>query len=73
MKLSGQISIDLPVGDYFTTADHRQQLEDILSYIRKVYPDASLAIRERRERRTMHLSSAAPRAATGALNLYAED
>ena len=47
MKLCGQISIDLPAGDYFTLADHRRRLEDILNYIRDTYPDATLAVRER--------------------------
>jgi len=73
MKLSGQISIDLPVGDYFATADHRKRLDDILAYIRSIYPDATLAVRERRERRALRLAPAAPRAATGALNPYIED
>jgi hypothetical protein len=73
MKLCGQISIELPAGDYFTIAEHRRRLEDILDYIRGLYPDATLAVRERRERRALQLAPAAPRAATGALNRYAED
>jgi len=73
MKLCGQISIELPAGDYFTTAEHRRRLEEILHYIRDLYPDATLAVRERRERRALQLAPAAPRAATGALNRYAED
>jgi len=50
-----------------------RRLEEILDYIRDLYPDATLAVRERRERRALQLAPAAPRAATGALNRYAED
>ena len=73
MKLRGQISIEFPAEDYFAIADHKRRLEDILSYIRDSYPEATLALRERRERRALSLSHAQPRAATGALNRYAQD
>lgn len=73
MKLRGQILIEFPAEDYFAIADHKKRLEDILSYIRKSYPEATLALRERRERRALSLSHAPPRAATGALNPYAQD
>ena len=73
MKLRGQISIEFPAGDYFAIADHKKRLDDILSYIRNTYPEATLALRERRERRALSLSHAAPRAATGALSPYAQD
>ena len=73
MKLCGQISIELPAGDYFSAAEHRKRLEDILSYIRDSYPEATLSVRKRRERRALQLTPAAPRASTGALNSYAQD
>jgi hypothetical protein len=73
MKLCGQISIEFPAADYFTAAEHKKRLEDILRYIRDSYPEATLAVRERRERRAMNLPPAAPRASTGALNSYASD
>jgi len=73
MKYCGQISIELPAGDYFTTADHRRRLEEILAYIRTSYPEATLALRERRERRALMLAPAEPKAPTGALNRYAGD
>lgn len=73
MKLCGQISIELPVGDYFAAADHKKRLEEILDYIRSHYPGATLEVRERRERKAMQLTPARPRSATGALNRYAED
>ena len=72
MKLCGQISIDLPVGDYFTTADHKRRLEEILGFVRSHYPEATLEVRERRERKPLQLTQAAPRSWTGALNLYAD-
>ena len=73
MKLRGQISVEFPADDYFAFADHKRRLEDILSYIRNSYPDATLALRERRQRRDLSLSHAAPRSVTGALNAYAQD
>ena len=51
MKLWGQISIELNVGDYVEAAEHQRRLEAILTQVRAVYPDATLAMRERRERR----------------------
>jgi hypothetical protein len=73
MKFCGQISIEFPATDYFTIAEHRRRLEDILGYIRLSYPDAALAVKERRERKALYLTPAAPRAATGALNSYPQD
>lgn len=73
MKLSGLISIDLPRCDVLTASDHRGHLEDILGYIRDTYPEATLVVRERRERRAAVPAAPAPRAQTGALNQYAED
>ncbi|MCR5880295.1 hypothetical protein [Phenylobacterium sp. J367] len=49
MKLSGQISVELNVADYVEAADHQQRLERILERIRDIYPDATLAMRERRQ------------------------
>ncbi|MBA4014098.1 MAG: hypothetical protein C0481_19725 [Phenylobacterium sp.] len=51
MKLWGQISIELNVGDYVEAAEHQRRLEAILEQARAVYPEATLAMRERRERR----------------------
>jgi hypothetical protein len=73
MRYCGQISIEFPAEDYFSLADHRERLEDILAYIRTRYPDASLALRERRNRRALPNHHAQPRAMTGALNQYAQD
>ena len=73
MRLCGQISIDLPPGDYFDALEHRKRLQEILAYIRDAYPQATLSVRERRERKEMMLTPAAPRSATGALNHYAAE
>jgi hypothetical protein len=73
MKLSGQILIDLPAGDYLAIADHRKRLEDILAFIRDSYPGATLVLKEKRQRTPMSLELAPPRAPTGALNAYAAE
>jgi hypothetical protein len=62
MKLSGQISIELTVDDFVAAADHQRRLEGLLTLIRATYPGATLAMRERRERKDMTLARAAPRA-----------
>ena len=73
MKLCGQISVELNVGDYIEAAVHQKQLEDILQLVRNAYPDATLEMRERRERKAMPGTRAAHRlVATGALNRYAD-
>lgn len=58
MKLCGQISVELNVGDYVEAADHQKRLEDILRQVRAAYPDATLSMRERRERKTLALTRA---------------
>ncbi len=74
MKLCGQISVELTVGDYIEAADHQKRLEDILRLVRDAYPEAKLAMRERRQRKSQPLARATPRSAvTGALNRYLED
>ena len=73
MKLCGQISVELSVGDYIEAADHQKRLEDILKLVRDAYPGATLAMRERRQRKAVPVSRAAPRgAATGALSRYSD-
>jgi len=73
VKLWGQISIELNVDDYVEAADHQRRLEDILQQVRAAYPEAKLAMRERRERRaTPTVRPLPPGVGTGRLNLYAE-
>ena len=60
MKLCGQISVELNVGDYVEAADHQKRLEDILRQVRDAYPDATLSMRERRERKALALTRAVP-------------
>ena len=55
MKLCGQISIELTVDDFVAAADHQRRLEQLLADIRQTYPEATLALRERRERRALAL------------------
>ena len=67
MKLSGQISIELTVDDFVAAADHQRRLEGLLTLIRDSYPDATLAMRERRERKALALAPAATRLAGSAV------
>jgi len=73
MKLCGQISVELNVGDYIEAADHQRRLEEILRQVRSAYPDATLAMRERRERKATPLARAPMAAQTGALNRYSDN
>ena len=66
MKLCGQISVELSVDDYVEAADHQRRLEQILKLVREAYPDATLAMRERRERRPLSLAPAVLRGQEGA-------
>jgi hypothetical protein len=61
MVLCGQISIELTVDDFVAAADHQKRIEGLLKQIREAYPQATLSMRERRRRKTMALSRAAPR------------
>ena len=70
MKLCGQISIELTVDDFVEAADHQKRLEALLATIRASYPDATLAMRERRERKALALARG-PRAGA-ALAHYGE-
>jgi len=73
MKLCGQISVELNVGDYIEAADHQRRLEEILHQVRSAYPEATLAMRERRERKATPLARAPKTAQTGALNRYRDN
>ena len=70
MTLCGQISIELVVGDFVEAADHQRQIESLMARIREIYPQATLNMRERRQRRVLGLPSAPRRAA--ALAVYGE-
>ena len=61
MKLWGQISVELSVGDYVEAADHQRRLEEILQQVQLAYPEATLAMRAVRlgsPSRTAAISSA---------------
>lgn len=73
VKLWGQISVELNVEDFVEAADHQKRLEDMLRLVRASYPEATLAMRERRQRRSTPVVRARPPAlGTGRLNDYAE-
>lgn len=58
MKLCGQISVELTVSDYIEAADHQKRLQEILELVRRAYPEATLAMRERRKRKVAPLTRA---------------
>lgn len=72
MKLCGQISVELSVDDFIEAADHQRRLEDILRLVRDSYPEATLAMRERRQRKPLSLARAPEAPAAGALRRYAD-
>ena len=51
MRLRAQIVVDIDAGDYVEAAEHQSLLQQYLKEIQLRYPDASLTMRERRERR----------------------
>jgi hypothetical protein len=63
MVLCGQISIELTVDDFVAAADHQRRIQGLLNLIRQAYPDATLTLRERRQRRAPTLMRAPPGAA----------
>lgn len=71
MKLCGQLSVELTVDDYIEAADHQKRLEAILKLVRDAYPAATLAMRERRQRKAAPLARApSTRQPAGALTRY---
>jgi len=72
MKLCGQISIELNVDDFVEAADHQKRLEGLLRLIRDSYPDATLAMRERRQRKALALARAPSHGPGAALARYGE-
>lgn len=51
MRLRAEIVVDITSDDYIAAAEHQKVLERFLEEIRRKYPDAKLAMRERRERK----------------------
>lgn len=51
MKLRAQINIDLSARGFADAAAHQHLLEQLLVSIRQSYPEATLLLRERRERK----------------------
>ncbi|MBS0332208.1 MAG: hypothetical protein JSS35_05530 [Proteobacteria bacterium] len=70
MMLCGQISIELVVDDFVEAADHQRRIEALMAAIRQSYPQATLSMRERRERRALGLASGPRRPAL--LTAYSE-
>jgi hypothetical protein len=51
MRLRAQIVVDIDADDYVEAAEHQSSLQRYLTEIQTRYPNASLTMRERRERR----------------------
>ena len=51
MRLRAQIVVDIDADDYVEAAEHQSALQHYLTEIQTRYPNASLTMRERRERR----------------------
>jgi hypothetical protein len=60
MRLRAQIVVDIDAGDYVEAAEHQSALQHYLEEIQERYPNASLSMRERRERRHDGLALHAP-------------
>ncbi len=71
VKLLGQISVEITATDFVDAADHQRRLEQLLGQVREAYPQATLVIRERRERKNRRGLDQPPSASTGKLNRYA--
>lgn len=50
MRLRAQITLEFDAADYIDAAEHQRSLEEHLQRVAGDYPNARLAIRERRER-----------------------
>jgi hypothetical protein len=51
MKLRAEIAVDIVAEDYVDAARYQKSFEEFLKDLQSRYPDATLQIRERRERR----------------------
>lgn len=50
VKLRAEILIEVDADDFVVAADHQRRIEGILKEVRENYPQASLTLRERKER-----------------------
>lgn len=52
MKLRAEICIEIEANDYIDAADHQRSVETLFGEVKAKYGQASLAIRQLRERQT---------------------
>ncbi len=50
MKLRAEIGIELDADDFVAAADHQRRVELLHEQVRNVYPEATLVLRERKQR-----------------------
>jgi hypothetical protein len=75
MRLRAEIAIEVEAADYLDAAKHQETLTHLMSTVRDRYPEASMSIRERRQRRGVRAGG--PHGGqikhyTGRLNSYAD-
>lgn len=62
MRLRAQIMVELSAEDFVEAADHQHRLAEFLGDLKRVYPNAELTIRERRERKPERIAVPVPEA-----------
>ena len=74
MKLRAELVIDLEAEDYIGAAEHHRFVETIFGELKQRYAQATLSIRQLRDKRDTPTRSGAPRFRhhTGALASYEE-
>jgi hypothetical protein len=72
MKLRAEIVIEIDADDFVVAADHQKRIESILNHVREDYPQASMMLRERKERSAARRfrPEQPSRERTGRLNQY---
>lgn len=72
MKLRAELVVDLEAEDYIGAAEHQRYVESIFAELKQRYSDATLSIRQLRDRGQAAARTTAPRFRhhTGALAAY---
>jgi hypothetical protein len=71
IRLRVTISVDVEATDFLEAAEHQKRLQTYLSSLRNEYPEASLAVRDRRAPRAERARPPrAMHARSGKLNVY---
>jgi hypothetical protein len=72
VRLRATIAIEVDAADYLEAAQHQKMLETLLSAVRNDYPEATIAVIERRPQSASGPARLRPvKVRTGRLNSYA--